>query len=272
MEKLICSACKAENENSAKFCTKCGVSFEEVTQFQSSKKCPKCDAELKANAVFCSECGANQNTDNGQEYGAQEFNIPNSRYSQEYKTKNEPQQATETVAESDELLMRAYITGSIDPFAENRHYKHYKVAFIKCEKNNSKVGWNWGAFWLGNLNFMYRKSYLWRILISIVHFIFCISIVLSIGATGDEGISIIYYSTSLLSMFPFGMYADVIYYSRYREKITLAKNIYPNDIARQISFMACNGGSNTVFPVMLFLATLALFCIMVAATTGELYV
>lgn len=248
MEKLICPACKAENDGSAKFCPECGSNLEEAARLKNAKKCVQCGAELESNAAFCSECGANQSARNKQAYGAQESNTANSRQSQDYRLKNEqPQTAT---TETEALLMRAYITGSTDPFAVKHHYEHYRNAFIKCEKNYSKVGWNWGAFWLSGLNLLYRKSYLWGFIIIIAGYAL---------APVTSGI------TSVLAMFLPGMFADSFHYSRYHEKLMLAKSTYPNDPTRQISYMAEHGGVNTALPVTFFIIALFIGAVIVAA-------
>lgn len=282
MEKLICPACKAENDGSAKFCAECGANIEELkkaqtartcpecgadiaddakfcpecgsnleeaAQSQNAKKCVQCGAELESNAAFCSECGANQSARNKQAYGAEDFNAANNRQSQDYQPKNEQPQ-TEAATEDDDLLMRAYITGSTDPFAADHNYEHYRNAFIKCEKNNSKVGWNWGAFWLSGLNLLYRKSYLWGFIIIIVGYAL---------APVTSGI------TSVLAMFLPGMFADSFHYSRYHEKLMLAKSTYPNDPTRQISYMAEHGGVNTALPVTFFIIALIIGAVIVAA-------
>lgn len=282
MEKLICPACKAENDGSARFCAECGANIEELkkaqtartcpecgadiaddakfcpecgsnleeaAQSQNAKKCVQCGAELESNAAFCSECGANQSARNKQAYGAEDFNAANNRQSQDYQPKNEQPQ-TEAATEDDDLLMRAYITGSTDPFAADHNYEHYRNAFIKCEKNNSKVGWNWGAFWLSGLNLLYRKSYLWGFIIIIVGYAL---------APVTSGI------TSVLAMFLPGMFADSFHYSRYHEKLMLAKSTYPNDPTRQISYMAEHGGVNTALPVTFFIIALIIGAVIVAA-------
>ena len=282
MEKLICPACKAENDGSAKFCAECGANIEELKKAQTARTCPECGAdiaddakfcpecgsnleeaarsqnakkcvqcgtELESNAAFCSECGANQSAGNKQAYGAEDSNAANSRQSQDYQPKNEQPQ-TAAATEDDDLLMRAYITGSTDPFAVKHHYEHYRNAFIKCEKNYSKVGWNWGAFWLSGLNLLYRKSYLWGFIIIIVGYAL---------APVTSGI------TSVLAMFLPGMFADSFHYSRYHEKLMLAKSTYPNDPTRQISYMAEHGGVNTALPGTFFIIALIIGAVIVAA-------
>ena len=286
MEKLISPACKAENDGSAKFCAECGANIEklkkaqtaracpecgagiaddakfcpecgsnleEAARLKNAKKCVQCGAELEATAAFCPECGANQSAGSKQAYGAQGFNAANSRQSQEFQSRNEQPQPAATPLEADDLLMRAYITGSTEPFAANHHYEHYRNAFIKCEKNNSKVGWNWGAFWLSGLNLLYRKSYLWGIITIIAGYAL---------APVTSGL------TSVLAMFLPAMFADSLHYSRYRERLMLAKSTYPNDLARQISYMAEHGGVNTALPVTFFIIALiigAIIAVIVAA-------
>lgn len=286
MEKLICPACKAENDGSAKFCAECGANIEELKKAQTARTCPECGAdiaddakfcpecgsnleeaarsqnakkcvqcgtELESNAAFCSECGANQSAGNKQAYGAEDSNAANSRQSQDYQPKNEQPQ-TAAATEDDDLLMRAYITGSTDPFAADHNYEHYRNAFIKCEKNNSKVGWNWGAFWLSGLNLLYRKSYLWGSIIIIAGYAL---------APVTSGI------TSVLAMFLPGMFADYFHYARYREQLMLAKSTYPNDPTRQISYMAEHGGVNTALPGTFFIIALIVGVIIGIAMTAD---
>ena len=59
MEKLICPACKAENDGSAKFCAECGANIEELKKAQTARTCPECGADIADDAKFCPECGSN---------------------------------------------------------------------------------------------------------------------------------------------------------------------------------------------------------------------
>ena len=48
---MECPSCNRENIDDAKFCSGCGINFEEIL------KCVDCDAELASDDSFCSACG-----------------------------------------------------------------------------------------------------------------------------------------------------------------------------------------------------------------------
>ena len=64
-ETSICPACKAEIEEGAMFCPKCGANIaelrkaEEAQKAQLACKCPKCGKEVPADTKFCPSCGTN---------------------------------------------------------------------------------------------------------------------------------------------------------------------------------------------------------------------
>lgn len=240
-QRRTCPKCGAEAAADTKFCSECGLNLEEAAKSQSSRKCVNCGEELEENVVFCPECGKGQQHGNEQMFGAYGFQPGSSQQGAQQQSRNEISQ-TEITTESDELLMRAYITSSTDPYATRHHYENYKKAFTRCEKNNSKVGWNWGAFWFWGWNLMYRKSYLWGIVIGLL-------------ASGVGGFII-----------P-SMFADAIHYSRYHKQLISAKSIYPNDIQAQVSYMAKNGGVNKAIPIICIIISIIAAIIGIAAAS-----
>ena len=89
---------------------------------------------------------------------------------------------------------------------------------------------------------MYRKSYLWGIVIGLL-------------ASGVGGFII-----------PC-MFADAILYSRYHKQLISAKSIYPNDIQAQVSYMAKNGGVNKTIPIICIIISIIAAIIGIAAAS-----
>ena len=48
---MKCPSCNRENADDAKFCSGCGINFEEIL------KCQYCNAELASDDSFCYACG-----------------------------------------------------------------------------------------------------------------------------------------------------------------------------------------------------------------------
>ncbi len=202
-------------------------------------KCPRCGTELVPNALFCSKCG---------------FNLKDN---QETPTRDATANAT-----PEEKLMRAYITGSDNPKAHEDNYDHYREAFIKFENFHSKISWNWGTFWYGELNFWYRKNYLVAIILFILRVALCVvsgTIIDYNSYLDDVVIILIVIGISIIYTFVVSMFADYINYKRYKIHLVLAKNNYPDDLSNQIKFMAERGGiTKTVFLVLIILIILGL--------------
>lgn len=59
----ICSVCKSENVDNAKFCEKCGAKLDNITEKKEFSICHICATKNKKDAKFCEKCGANLNVD-----------------------------------------------------------------------------------------------------------------------------------------------------------------------------------------------------------------
>ncbi len=150
-------------------------------------------------------------------------------FSQTAQSQESASHANSASDDDDEALMRAYITGTTSPYAIEHNYEHYKRTFDKFAATDGKTNWNWGSFWAGGWNLMYRKNYLWGILAELV------STVLTFTVIGG-----------LIFMFLFGMFGDALHYSRYKTILAETKRTCPNDKNAQISYIAQKGGVNKV--------------------------
>lgn len=220
-----CPKCGADVAENTKFCPECGTNIEEAKKTQSVRYCLNCGTKLEPNTAFCSECGTNQNTES-----FQQTQQGQTQYAQ--STTN----ATEnTSSDSDELLMRAYITGTTDPHSTAHNYEHYKNAFTKFSTTGSKIFWSWAGFWLNAWNLIARRNYPAGIIILVVW-----EVVSLLGLFNGNGA--IPALISVLIAIGFGCFTDYLHYSRYHEKLAFAKSYRPNDFSAQISYMAENGG------------------------------
>ena len=278
--KSICPACKAEIEEDSKFCPECGANIEDLKKAEELRKaeearmadeakrvqcekkfCINCGAELATDSVFCPECGTNQNTGISYESDTKVDQPADKQQTQPSKAKivqnNTNETSNASLSDEEELLMRAYITGTTDSSSTIHHYEHYKTVFTKCEKSGSKVGWNWGAFWLTGWNLLYRRSYLWGLVLILVCYF------LGLYTNGIGGI--------LMMLLP-GMFADYFHYKRYKEKLVMAKTIHKDDLKSQIFYMAQNGGVNKGIIIINIVMWIILILVFVIAVMCGVYI
>lgn len=207
-------------------------------------KCNACGSSVPNGAAFCPMCGAKTT-------GASPSTSPNSavntsptppQQSNSFVPPAQPQGTTSVTNSDDDALMRAYITGSTNPNANEPNYDHYKKAFDKFAAGG-KVSWNWGAFWTGGWNLAYRKSYLWGILEIIAE-----------SVSSYEGLIEKSYALAVIlfiSDFVLrGMFLDCLHYWRFKKELSTARQTYPNDIKGQVAYMAQNGGVNKAVPII----------------------
>ncbi len=262
MGKTICPACKAEIEENSKFCPECGTNIEELKKSEELKKaeearmadeakrvqgekkfCINCGAELATDSVFCPECGTNQNTGISYESDTKVDQPEDKQQTQPSKAKivqnNTNETSNASLSDEDELLMRAYITGTTDPYSTIHHYNHYKKAFTKFSATGSKFSWSWAGFLVTAYNLIARRNYLVGIIILIVSEI--ISLLMLI-CNGNDVISTIMCLILLSIGIIFGSITDYLHYKRCLEKISLARSVHKDNLTAQISYMSENGG------------------------------
>lgn len=219
--------------------------------------CQNCGTELLNGAHFCPNCGTKIINDNagGQPhvgvtqshekdaasnqskidvappredaYAENNYTAHKSReqQSERVRTEDEPQSMR---GHDENLLMRSYLLGSVSSDALTKPVEHYIKAFEKFTNGTSKANWNWAAFFFGGWNLMYRKSYMWGILIEVASWIFT-------GATAGIGLV-----TALVR----GVFLDYIHYMRYTQMRSQAQAAHPNDIGKQCEYVATAGGVN----------------------------
>ncbi len=212
--------------------------------------CSNCGAKIEEGAAFCTNCGTKVvKMESSQTVTSQETVQTQTQAQQNY-------QASATAGlDDDELLMRAFITGSVAPHSIEHNYEHYRKAFFKMDNGGSRLNWNWSAFWVAGWNLCYRKSYGFGILIQIVLYILY---------------SVSYGVGFLLNLIP-ALKADSFAYSRYKENLAYAKRTFPNDIARQTAYMAEKGGVNKGVGIVAFLICIIYLIICFAIASEFLY-
>jgi ribosomal protein L40E len=134
---MNCKKCGAENDETFKYCNKCG---EHVVQELS---CAKCGKPLKPDAKFCVDCGTQIGSENTQSAGFS------------YKP-------NEAVGQDDNNVRGA-------DFLD----EYYKIEFqkIKESKEAYKGKWNWAAFFFGPLWALTKGAWL----SAVVCFVICIA-------------------------------------------------------------------------------------------------
>lgn len=213
--------------------------------------CSNCGAKIDDGVAFCTNCGTKVvNLEESKATASQETVTAQPQPQQNYQ-----EDSAAADSDNDELLMRAFITGSVNPHSFEHNYDHYRKALFKMDNGGSKLSWNWSAFWVSGWNICYRKSYGLGIVINIVLWI--------LGAV-SSGVCL------LLNFIP-ALMADSFVYSRYRENLAYAKRTFPNDITKQTEYMAENGGVNNVVPVIAVIACIIYAVFVIGIIYNSLY-
>jgi len=134
---LKCEKCGAENDASAKYCSKCG------DQLLKILSCSKCGSPIKPDAKFCVACGTKIGSDSTQSAGFS------------YKPERQPNN------------VYANLQG------ENFRDEYYENEFKKIKESNEtyKGKWNWAAFFFGPLWALTNGAWL----SAVVCFVICIA-------------------------------------------------------------------------------------------------
>lgn len=202
--------------------------------------CQNCGTEFLSGAYFCPNCGAKIINNGAREQPHVEATQPHEDMYAEnnYTThKNHEQQSERVHAEGEpqpmhehdeNLLMRAYLSCSVSSDVLTKPVAHYIKAFEKFNSGVTKANWNWAAFFFGGWNLMYRRSYMWGILIEVASWII-------VGATAGIG---------LITALVRGAFLDYVHYMRYTQMRSQAQAAHPNDIGKQCEYLATAGGVN----------------------------
>jgi len=134
---MKCNKCGAENDESAKYCSKCG------DHLLKTSSCAKCGTPLKPDAKFCVACGTQIGSDNTQ--------IAGFSYKPERQINN----------------VYASLQG------EDLRDEYYENEFRKIKESNEtyKGKWNWAAFFFGPLWALTKGAWL----SAVVCFVVCIA-------------------------------------------------------------------------------------------------
>ncbi|MCQ2576293.1 MAG: hypothetical protein MJ162_06075 [Treponema sp.] len=148
-----------------------------------------------------------------------------------------------------EKMLKAYIDGSTKNLDKtSKAYEHYKYIFMKFQ-NGNKISWNWYSAFFGALHLLYRKNYMWGLLIYLGLYF------LSITTSG----------VPLIVMFIVsGMFFDYIQYTRYKDKLKEADRRFPDSFDQQLEFMSVEGGTNKIIVIIFAVITVITIAIIAA--------
>jgi hypothetical protein len=144
---MNCKQCGTENDNSSKFCDKCGHPLSQEVS------CVTCGQPLKPGAKYCGKCGAkiDRDCDNKQAISSQDSY---SKKSQSAYTKNDEPK-----------------WGEGNNYAELDAYYQSEFKLIKDSGETYKGKWNWAAFCFGPLWAISKGAWL----SAVVCFVICIA-------------------------------------------------------------------------------------------------
>ena len=209
-------------------------------------KCNNCGFTSSGDFKFCPECGG--------------------RVEEKTVVKEEPK--TENgLTFTDEALMTAYITGSVDkPKRKSRALQHYLYIFARFSRGGV-ISWNWWSAFFGPVHLLYRKNYLFGFLILFAPLILQISCsVLSIIPLLSTFILTLPYIFAFIAE---GMFFDRLQYNRYCSKLEDAIKTYPYDFEKQKEYMADKGGVNVA--LLIIIISMVIILLLVIGLIGAFF-
>lgn len=184
--------------------------------------CSHCGKEIQQDAKFCPNCGKENLSNNGNNEISY-FKGENS-YNYSANMNNNFGYNSNRVSEEE---LRIFIGEN------NTNYYIEKWSLIN--KTNKSVSWNWASFFLGSLWLLYRKMYVWGVLMMVV----------SMAAT----LSGVPFSWLILGILT-GMFGNKLYLEETRKRIIEIKSI-TGDLNRQYEMMRSKGGTNLTLPIII---------------------
>ena len=132
---------------------------------------------------------------------------------------------------------------------------YYARCFARFKTTNSTVSWNWPAFFLASLWFLYRKMWLYAFGYWLVMPV--VLVVLSVFAeqlVGEAASSILYNASYLLIAFVLApMFANRLYYGHAQSKVNKVVAITSSPEQQSIEAARVGGTSNVVLVVVPFI-------------------
>jgi hypothetical protein len=190
-------------------------------------RCPSCNEEIPYEATLCENCGSI---------------IP-----EEIRFSEAPAQPSSSKITEDDF--RSFIGKNAEKYI--RKFKKFEAG----GRDKFQASWHWPAFFFGWLWFVYRRLYLWALLVFAIGLISSFTMrVLEVKTNGISGI-FFGFVVGIVIMIIWGTSANYIYYIKTKEKITELKNLYPSEKHRQAELPRAGGVNRIaiVIPLALFI-------------------
>lgn len=199
------------------------------------KFCPNCGKQNESLAKFCIECGYILEDKINVEIIENEDDVVKSKDNNHF------------IDDDNEFR------NDIKDFThKNSDYYIYK--FENMKRFNNTVTWNWPAFFIGYLWFIYRKMYL-------------AAAIIFFGLPIISLIPVIGFLVSLASPFLLGMFANKVYYEHMQKNIREVENLQGES---KSVILRAKGGVNSWLPIVVGIAFVILI-IIISTFTGSLY-
>jgi len=124
---------------------------------------------------------------------------------------------------------------------------YYIPRFRKFEETGGALSWNWAAFFLGIMWMLYRKMYLYSLLVFAISGF--IGIVIALVSPQNIFLAI---GVQLWIMVGFGAFGNYLYYIFVKKQIEHLKQLYPDSESLKI-ILNHHGGTNIVAPILYLL-------------------
>ena len=159
--------------------------------------------------------------------------------------------------------------GPLYAAAVGRRADFYVPYFLRADKRGyAPKSWNWAAFFLGVLWFLYRRQFRWAGGLTAASILMAV-LAVQIGVAGLPNLA-----AFLLVVFSIGLYgvyiplhANAFYYEWVRLHVEAMRRRAPQDRARQMRVLAAACRPNIHFPLLAFAGLMLLWLIAVPTLT-----
>ena len=131
---------------------------------------------------------------------------------------------------------------------KNSHYYLKQFELLENDRKKYKVSWNWAAFFAGPLWALYRKMYVWCLVIFILNKL--------LGTLGGDASLLFNILILIVPNMVFALYANVLYRNHLCVKISKAIKINKTD-SELLSSLKQQGGVN-MWVVYVFISVVIL--------------
>jgi hypothetical protein len=166
-----------------------------------------------------------------------------------------------TTRADDEALLRAFVGP--------RGQDYYLAYFARAEaRGYAPIAWHWPVLAFGVLWFLYRKLYLWALVVFLIPYLFAAIATLAEHFLPGTGAPLLWALLVGFLILWLPLYTNGIYYRHARAAVATVRRLQPGNRDAQIAMLEAAGGASPQAPLLL-LGVLLLTSLLLGALVGS---